>query len=389
MSAKNTKSTWCDRNVNKIREKHNVFPWNLRTKYEIFERLQKEHISNFIHQYEELAKKRKSKSYKIKDCDLYHPLPPKLYQRVSKIISMPNYDYEANIAEDLQDKDDIDFMLAEANNAGGLPTMDEDNFAEENLPEVIEQEAIFPTFELKMEKKISRKKSKDRYKESWMSEYICLDRKDRIKWDSKIYKKDKDIYEKPLFEQAEIMMDAAAERFSEWINQIGSDRTLDISKDLLKSLFSVEGGMEWMAGVHIEPKQVHAVPATVAERWDIPDMAIELKLEDYLEEIRNYKPKKINKIAFGRNIPHELIPWVPMEMDSSIQPVFPEDLLTKKTLFKGIGHLRSTNLLKDFYMRRPKLERPKYLEDTGYFKKKVGKTTSKADVPLYDLLEIN
>lgn len=389
MSAKSTKSTWCDRNLNKVREKRNNFPWNLRTKYEIFERLQKEHISHFIEQYEDLAKSRKSKAYKIKDCDLYHPLPPKLYQRVAKIISMPNYDYEANIAEDLQDKGDIDVMIAEAQNQRELRPSEKGVFEEEYMPEVLEQEAVFPTFELKMEKKISRKKIKDRYKESWMSEFICLDKKDRIKWDSKIYRKDKDIYEKPLFEQAEIMMDAAAERFSEWINQIGSDRSLDISKDLLKSLFSVEGGMAWMTGVHIEPKQVHAVPSTVAERWDIPDMAIELKLEDYLEETRNYKPKKINKIAFGRSIPHELIPWVPTEMDSCIQPVFPEDLLTRKTLFKGIGHLRSTNLLKEFYLKRPHLERPKFLEDTGYFKRGSSKQSSKANVPLYDLLEIN
>ncbi|TMW45269.1 hypothetical protein DOY81_009650, partial [Sarcophaga bullata] len=179
----------------------------------------------------------------------------------------------------------------------------------------------------------------------------------------------------------------SAERFTEWINSLGSDRDSDISKEKLKALFSIEGDRKLLASILTEPKEVKAIAKTVADKWNLPEMAIELKYENYIRDCLNNVPKKIDTVAFGRTIPNKNRPWLPSESDVPITTVFPDELLTLEKLFKGITHLRSTKELAEFYRKRPTLEKPRYLVSSGLFKHEK-LTQAVTEIPLYERLKL-
>lgn len=65
----------------------------------------------------------------------------------------------------------------------------------------------------------------------------------------------------------------SAERFTEWINSLGSNRDSDISKEKLKALFSIEGDRKLLASILTEPKEVKAIAKTVADKWNLPEVS--------------------------------------------------------------------------------------------------------------------
>ncbi|XP_061392304.1 uncharacterized protein LOC133327783 [Musca vetustissima] len=339
----------------------------------------------------EIEKKSMLKTRKeaIKKYDFSLTLPKSLKKRVAKILPYEFDEYDKNVFIEestveaplqLDDEEDDD------DEKEGEKEKRKVDFNESTCSEVERLEHEYPKFVLNLEKPLEYK-GKPKKKNNWPSTFICKPRKKRVCWDSKIYDMECSIWEKSLDEQAEQLMDASAERFTTWINSLGSNRDSDISKEKLKALFSIEGERRLLASIITEPKEVKAIAKTVADKWNVPEMAIELKYENYIKNRLKNVPKKIVTVAFGRTIPVKDRPWQPSEFDEPIQTVFPDELLTMEKLFKGITHLRSTKLLVDFYKQQNELPRPHYLVKSGMFREKT-KAQTATEVPLYERLKL-
>lgn len=108
---------------------------------------------------------------------------------------------------------------------------------------------------------------------NWMADYLDKKRKDRVKWQSKLYSFDKRLNEKPMFEQAEDLIDLAAQDFTDWINGLASDSQSKITKELIKELFPI--GLEGDASkaIYIEPKEIKALPNEIATDWGLNEVS--------------------------------------------------------------------------------------------------------------------
>ncbi|XP_067640746.1 uncharacterized protein [Eurosta solidaginis] len=240
--------------------------------------------------------------------------------------------------------------------------------------------------EMKHDDAIERK-TKTQKPFNWTSDYICKPRRERVKWDTKIYNLEKSLAEKALDEQAEQLMDASAERFTEWLNSLSSNHESDISKAQLKALFSIEGGRKTLPSTQTEPKEIKAIAKAVEDKLNSPEVAIELNYEHNFKELLNNVQKEAITVAFGRTVPYRDRPFSPLAREKPIKTVFPDELLSGEKLFKGIGHLRSVKALIEFYRENTHLARPSYLEKSGLFKMKEI-TTTKQEIPLYELLKL-
>lgn len=114
-------------------------------------------------------------------------------------------------------------------------------------------------------------------------------------------------------------------------------------------------------------------------------MAIELKYEKHINDHAMRAPQKPLLSAFGRTVPLKERPWVKRSGDKVIETVYPNDLLTREKIFKGITHLRSTTALIDFYLNNPKLPRPLYLLQSGDFQQ-MNTSETVVEIPLYEYL---
>lgn len=115
---------------------------------------------------------------------------------------------------------------------------------------------------------------------NWMAAYLPKKQKDRIIWKSKLYKLDRNILEKPLFEQAEEIMDRAAENFADWVNSLGVGENGTLSKDTIKQLFSIELAETASTAIHIAPKEIKAVPNEIAVKWNLPQVRCEYNFNE-------------------------------------------------------------------------------------------------------------
>uniref|UniRef100_A0A1A9WCH2 Uncharacterized protein n=1 Tax=Glossina brevipalpis TaxID=37001 RepID=A0A1A9WCH2_9MUSC len=326
---------------------------------------------------------------RIRNYDFSLTLPNSLRKRVEKILEYEYDEFDRNvfIVESSVDTP-ISFGEDEVEVDDGFRKKKQtiEVFNESTCSEIERMEHEFLTFDLVMDKPVEHK-VKQKKKRNWCSTYICKPRKERVRWDSKIYELEGTVWEKTLDEQAEQLMDASAERFTEWLNSLGSGNQSYITKEKLKSFFSIEGDRKLLASIITEPKEVKAIAKTVADKWNLPEMALELKYEQYIRDRFQNIPKSIIKVAFGRTVPMKDRPWLPSENDTLIRSAFPQELLTFEKLFKGITHLRSTRALVDFYKKTAVLERPQYLVVNGHFKGKQQAATT-GEVPLYELLKL-
>lgn len=86
-----------------------------------------------------------------------------------------------------------------------------DTYNESTCSEIERLENEFPKFVLNIDKPLEHK-AKAKKKHNWYCSYICKPRKQRVKWDSKIYDLECSIWEKSLDEQAEHLMDAVSKQ---------------------------------------------------------------------------------------------------------------------------------------------------------------------------------
>lgn len=145
------------------------------------------------------------------------------------------------------------------------------SFNESTLSEIKEKEDEYNEIDLKIEPKpVSRDFQEN--SNNWMADYLRKKPKDRVQWQSKLYSFDKKLNEKPMFEQAEELIDLAAQDFTDWINRLATDSQSNITKELIKELFPI--GLEGDASkaMYIEPKEIKALPNEIATDWGLNEV---------------------------------------------------------------------------------------------------------------------
>ncbi|XP_032578783.1 uncharacterized protein LOC6607205 [Drosophila sechellia] len=322
-------------------------------------------------------------------------LPPRLRERVKRI---QNYDYSKSdediyIRDEMQEVRPEDYMSAESSEKSeeeedhvlleiGRKKVEE-YFNESDHSDIVRMEHEFEKFDLKLDEPVGHT---HRFvdKSSWYAKFLCAPRDKRVSWQSRVEHPGQNFSMVTLDEQAENLMDASAERFVEWLNSFGTLES-NLTPEKVKNLFSIKGDRTLLASVKTDPKEVNAIAQTVADKWNKPHMAIELKYEKHINDHATRVNQKPLLSAFGRTVPLKDRPWLKRSGDTVIKTVYPDDLLTREKIFKGITHLRSTTALIDFYLAHPELERPQYLLQSGDFEESSA-SESVAEVPLYELL---
>lgn len=259
----------------------------------------------------------------------------------------------------------------------------EEHFNESDHSDIVRMDQEFEKFDLKLDEPVGHT-HRTLEKNNWLCRFLCAPREQRVNWRTRVKRRGQKEHVLTLDEQAETLMDASAERFVEWLNAIGSgDATMTPSK--VKNLFSIKGDRTLLASVKTDPKEVNAIAKTVADKWNKPHMAIELKYEKHINDHATRPYQKPMLSSFGRTVPLRDRPWVKRSGDTVIETVYPEELLSREKIFKGITHLRSTSALIDFYIANPSLPRPRYLLEGGDFEVK-GHNETRDEIPLYEHL---
>ncbi|KAH8340993.1 uncharacterized protein [Drosophila kikkawai] len=331
----------------------------------------------------------------IPNIDYSLVLPRRLRERVKRI---QKYDYSKS-DEDIYIRDEMqlerpeDYMSASSSEKSEeeeeAPLLEigrkkvEEHFNETDHSDIVRMEHEFEKFDLKLGEPVGHThRTVD--STSWYAKFLCAPRDKRVSWQSRVEHPGQNYSLVTLDEQAENLMDASAERFVEWLNSFGTLES-NLTPDKVKNLFSIKGDRTLLASVKTDPKEVNAIAQTVADKWNKPHMAIELKYEKHINDHASRVNQKPILSAFGRTVPVKDRPWLKRSNDTAIKTVYPEELLTREKIFKGITHLRSTTALIDFYLANPSLERPQYLLQSGDFEES-STSESVLEVPLYELL---
>ncbi|XP_055551714.1 uncharacterized protein LOC129734035 [Wyeomyia smithii] len=348
--------------------KHKIRP----SKYESSDPKIKEEMRTFIQQFEERL--RKEPQHRRIDPDLSHVVPHHLYKKTAKIVPLSEYDqreFENIIINRLKNAYRYDSKGDNDSDSISPETGDSDEYDDDRQSK----------FELKIEPKTKPRELKLR-EVNWMESFLKKTRKERIKWQTKLYKSDKKLLEKPLFEQVEELIDLGAQDFAEWLNKLGAEKS-NVTKDIIKQLFSIGVEGDSAKALCVEPKEVRAIPEEVAKDWNLHYMALQRRIAQVMRSDRREAKIRERHVAFGRTLPLHMRRFKRFDDIEEIVPNFPEETKTFETVFKGICHLRSVRILVDHLKEHPEMHRPKYLVDQGFFKPTEAQPND--HVPLYKL----
>lgn len=201
---------------------------------------------------------------KKKSTDMSQALPPKLYDRVSKIFPLP---FPKN--DKFEEKKLLNFkeLLQEVH-----PELLEklgDDLTEENFADAIEEFRKAKTIDMYIEPRVPER-AIFQQNVNWCAEYIKKMKKERIVWQTKLFKDSMEIHEKPLFEQTEELIDIAAEHFAVWLKQM--DDESNINKEFVKQLFSIQVEGDASKALYVEPKEISVIPHEVSKAMGMPNV---------------------------------------------------------------------------------------------------------------------
>ncbi|XP_058063548.1 uncharacterized protein LOC131213513 [Anopheles bellator] len=180
-----------------------------------------------------------------------------------------------------------------------------------------------------------------------MEQFLRRTSTERIRWQTKYYRTDRKLLDKPLFQQIEELIDLGAQDFAEWLNGLGAEKS-NITRDIIKQLFSIEIEEEIARAIRVDAREVRAIPTEAARDWHLEHMALEERIAqvmraDRLVENRAAaaRPGGHGRVAFGRTLPRELQgPPGRSAADQEVlglMPDFPNDLRTLKTTHSCIS----------------------------------------------------
>ncbi|XP_052900119.1 uncharacterized protein LOC128306604 [Anopheles moucheti] len=305
------------------------------------------------------------------DLDMTHIIPRRLYERLRRMVKLPPYDdreFEGILAVRLQDPPG-------SSDGERRSTDDED---ERLLGTVEPADAGTPApFELVVEERSaarSRTIPTDT-QSNWMEAYLRKTGNERIRWQTKYYRTDQKLLDKPLFQQIEELIDLGAQDFSEWLNGLGAEKS-NITKDIIKQLFSIEIEDEMARALRVDTREIRAIPTEAARHWNLEHMALQNRIAQVMRGDRRQLARvRTQHFAFGRTLPAALRTTSRTDSTDTIEPDFPADLRTLRALFQDIRHLRSVRYLIDHLRTRPDIQRPRYLLDAGLFRSGTGERT--------------
>uniref|UniRef100_A0A182N026 Uncharacterized protein n=1 Tax=Anopheles dirus TaxID=7168 RepID=A0A182N026_9DIPT len=316
---------------------------------------------------EELERKlRKPASGDPIDLDMTHIIPRRLYDRLKRLAELPPYD-------------DREFAGIGAADRPGSPSGsgDGDRRSTDDEDEPLAGDARRPAdhpFELVVEERTaarSRVIPADT-QSNWMEAYLRKTGNERIRWQTKYYRTDQKLLDKPLFQQIEELIDLGAQDFSEWLNGLGAEKS-NITKDIIKQLFSIEIEDEMARALRVDTRQVRAIPTDAARHWNLEHMALQNRIAQVMKADRQAaRTARIRHVAFGRALPPALRTTGAPDASDTLAPDFPDELRTLRTLFQDIRHLRSVRYLIDHLRARPDIQRPRYLLEAGLFRSGTG-----------------
>ncbi|XP_035906789.1 uncharacterized protein LOC118509755 isoform X2 [Anopheles stephensi] len=306
------------------------------------------------------------------DLDMTHIIPRRLYNRLRRMVKLPPYDdreFEGILAVRLQDPpgssdgerrstdDEDDRTLERAGDGEGRDEQPFELIVEERSAA---RSRIIPTDT----------------QSNWMEAYLRKTGNERIQWQTKYYRTDQKLLDKPLFQQIEELIDLGAQDFSEWLNGLGAEKS-NITKDIIKQLFSIEIEDEMARALRVDTREIRAIPTDAARHWNLEHMALQNRIAQVMAADRRAMAKvRTQHVAFGRTLPAELRTTSRTDSTDTIEPEFPDDLRTLRALFQDIRHLRSVRYLIDHLRTRPDIQRPRYLLDAGLFRSGTGDRTT-------------
>lgn len=261
-------------------------------------------------------------------------------------------------------------------------------FNESTVSLILDQQLRHPVLQLHIESPPeSRRPSAQTV--GWLANMLRQRRSERVCWPTKLYHFDRKFSAKSLFQQAEQMTELCAENFADWLADLGNDHEVTITKDIVMQLFSIGVEGDSAKALCVEPRQCKAVPHDVAIGLGQPEISIERNVARLLRtDRRDRERSQVRTVAFGRTLPADMYrskvgaPCVP-----PLVPKFPDALHTKRAVFEGITHLRSTKQIVQHMLEREQhgegLRRPDYLVESGCFKAAAVAKVDQAETPLY------
>ncbi|XP_055681815.1 uncharacterized protein LOC129789191 [Lutzomyia longipalpis] len=348
------------------------------SKYERNDPLEKNYWRGLIEEIEDASKKGKHRPRGT--AELFQPIPEKLKSRIGRIIPL----------DFLTDKFQIDDDISSV----GANTEKSDD-SESSIKGILKTKLSKKDgtkneiFAMKFET-VGLPKRLGIEKNNWISEYIRKPRKERVKWQSKLHRiNDKTWHLQPLHDKVEDLVDMAAQDFSDWLNSLASDKSSrTVTKERIKQLFPVLATGDSLRGLEVDYKDLYILPEEILEQYrlgherSLPHNVERIRRRDAIE---NRKAEKY--VAFGKNLPVQLRhrKREVREVEPS-KTIFPEDLRTRETLFRGIENLQSTKLFIDHLKKHPELSKPEYLIKRGAFAASEEHQRKFSHVPLKDLL---
>lgn len=142
----------------------------------------------------------------VKIVDLSSCVPKKLYDRLKKDgIHMP-----CGRDDKFEEEEKIEFrkILSEIDSTFN----DLEDMSDDKILELLNKQARRKSYILNIEPKTEERKIHQQDL-NWTAEYARKMKKERIVWQTKLFKDSKEIQEKPLFEMTEELIDIAADHF--------------------------------------------------------------------------------------------------------------------------------------------------------------------------------
>uniref|UniRef100_A0A182FJE1 Uncharacterized protein n=1 Tax=Anopheles albimanus TaxID=7167 RepID=A0A182FJE1_ANOAL len=300
--------------------------------------------------------------------DMLHTVPGRLYERVKRLIELPPYDaigFPVDHARRCEAEGVIRREAAEQEQEEGEEEEEEDGalWCGAVLEPTVEPRRTVVGRPGQPEALATGTGS------NWMEQFLRRTSNERIRWQTKYYCTDRKLLDKPLFQQIEELIDLGAQDFAEWLNGLGAEKS-NITKDIIKQLFSIEIEEEIARAIRVETREVRAIPTEAAHHWHLDHMALQRRIAQVMRaDRRAARRTRERHVAFGRTLPRELRAGAPERgaTTDGILPDFPDDLRTLKALFKDIRHLRSVRYLIEHLRDRTDIQRPRYLVEQGLF----------------------
>lgn len=218
------------------------------------------------------VKLKKVSNYKMKmPVDLSRCLPSKLHDRVSTIINVPSA--KEDTFEEHKKVTFKDLLIEFDPNI--LKKMDTENVTEENFAEILEKRHTqsYNLVDAKIEPRLPERTLIPR-DVNWLADYTSK-KQERIVWQTKLFANNKEIYEKPLFQQTEELIDIAADHFALWLKEM--DDESNINKEFVKQLFSIQVEADASKALSVQPKEISVIPHEVSKMLNLPHVSTFLR----------------------------------------------------------------------------------------------------------------